>query len=84
MTAQPIMLKVLLGQRHWQNYATFCAEYDKAARKLDAALAGTFPSRPQLHRWTSGALRGLPLSLVTSPRLAGSRLPDLERCCQRR
>jgi hypothetical protein len=60
VTGQPIMLKVLLGQRHWQNYATFCAEYDKAARKLDTALAGTFPSRPQLHRWTSGALRGLP------------------------
>ena len=60
MTTQPIMLKVLSGQRHWQNYATFCAEYDKAARKLDPALAGTFPSRPQLHRWTSGALRGLP------------------------
>jgi hypothetical protein len=57
---QPIMLKVLLGQRHWQNYATFCAEYDKAARNLDASLEHTAPSRPQLHRWTSGALRGLP------------------------
>ncbi|HXP19676.1 MAG TPA: hypothetical protein VN840_08530 [Streptosporangiaceae bacterium] len=60
MASQPIMLKVLLGQRHWQNYATFCAEYDKAARKLDPELAGTFPSRAQLHRWLNGSLRGLP------------------------
>jgi hypothetical protein len=51
---------VLLGQRHWQNYATFCAEYDKAATRIDPALARTFPSRAQLHRWTAGSLRGLP------------------------
>jgi hypothetical protein len=44
MPEQPIMLRVLLGQRHWQNYATFCAEYDKAARKLDADLKQTFPA----------------------------------------
>ena len=60
MPEQPIMLKVLLGQRHWQNYATFCAEYDKAARQLDPDLVQTFPSRAQLHRWLSGSLRGLP------------------------
>ena len=60
MPEQPIMLKVLLGQRHWQNYATFCAEYDKAARKLDADLKQTYPSRAQLHRWLSGSLRSLP------------------------
>jgi len=57
---QPIMLKVLLRQRHWQNYATFCAAYDKTARSLDPGLAGTFPSRAQLHRWLNGSLRGLP------------------------
>jgi len=57
---QPIMLKVLLGHRHWQNYATFCAEYDKAARKIDGNLARTYPSRAQLHRWLKGALVGLP------------------------
>jgi hypothetical protein len=60
VTGQPILLKVLLGQRHWQNYATFCAEYDKAASRIDADLAGHHPSRAQLHRWTSGALRSLP------------------------
>jgi hypothetical protein len=57
---QPVLLKVLLGQRHWQNYATFCAEYDKAARRIDTDLADTFPSRAQLHRWLNGALRSLP------------------------
>jgi hypothetical protein len=57
---QPILLKVLLGQRHWQNYGTFIAEYDKAARQLDTHLTGTYPSRAQLHRWQTGALRGLP------------------------
>lgn len=60
MPGQPIMLKVLLGQRHWQNYATFCAEYDKAAGRVDSGLVRTFPSRAQLHRWLSGSLRGLP------------------------
>jgi hypothetical protein len=54
------MLKVLLGQRHWQNHATFCAEYDKAAARTDPDLKGTYPSRAQLHRWLNGALRGLP------------------------
>jgi hypothetical protein len=57
---QPIMLKVLLGQRHWQNYATFCAEYDKAALRLDTNLGHSYPSRAQLHRWLSGSLRSLP------------------------
>lgn len=60
MPQQPIMLKVLLGQRHWQNYATFCAEYDKAAARIDTGLLRTFPSRAQLHRWLSGSLRSLP------------------------
>src|ERR1700761_7510197 len=60
MPEQAIMLKVLLRERHWQNYSTFCAEYDKAAAKIDSDLAGSYPSRAQLHRWLSGALRSLP------------------------
>ncbi|WP_432928409.1 DUF5919 domain-containing protein [Microbispora sp. CA-135349] len=60
MTEQPIMLKSLLRQRHWQTYSTFCREYDKAAKKVDPALAGRWPSRAQLHRWLSGELKGLP------------------------
>src|SRR5215468_7861274 len=54
------MLKVLLKEKHWQNYSTFCGQYDKAAQRVDADLAGTYPSRAQLHRWLSGELRSLP------------------------
>jgi len=57
---QPVMLKVLLREKHWQNYATFIAQYDKAAQRVDAELAGSYPSRAQLHRWLNGELRGLP------------------------
>jgi len=57
---QPIALKVLLRERHWQNYAVFCVEYDKAAQRVDPGLVRTYPSRAQLHRWLTGALRGLP------------------------
>jgi hypothetical protein len=60
MSEQPVMLKVLLREKHWQNYSTFCAEYDKAARRIDPDLAGRYPSRAQLHRWLTGAVRGLP------------------------
>lgn len=60
MTSAPILLKNLLQERHWQTYRTFCAEYDKQARKIDPSLVGTWPSRAQLHRWLSGNLKGLP------------------------
>lgn len=60
MTSSPALLKVLLQERHWQTYRTFQREYDKAARSLDAALVGTWPSRAQLGRWLSGGLKGLP------------------------
>jgi hypothetical protein len=60
MTTQPVRLKVLLQQRHWQTHRTFCTEYDKAARQVDKSLVGSAPSRPQLHRWLSGALTRLP------------------------
>ncbi len=60
MSEQPVMLKVLLRERHWQNYSTFTAEHDKAARRIDPDLAGRYPSRAQLHRWLTGAVRSLP------------------------
>ena len=60
MSERPVLLKVLLRQRHWQHYGTFRAEYDKAARLVDPNLVGTWPSRAQLHRWLSGSLKGLP------------------------
>jgi len=60
MTAQPVRLKSLLQQRHWQTYRTFKSEYDKAARTIDPQLVESWPSRAQLHRWLSGELKGLP------------------------
>ncbi len=60
MPQQPVTLKVLLGQRHWRDYGTFCAEYSKAAARCDPGRAGYPPSRAQLHRWLTGALAGLP------------------------
>ncbi len=60
MSLQPIRLKVLLRQRHWQPYNTFRAEYDKAAKRVDPGLVGTWPSRAQFNRWLSGQLKGLP------------------------
>ncbi|MFG3687837.1 hypothetical protein [Micromonospora sp. NPDC047740] len=53
-------LKVLLQQRHWQTYRTFCQEYDRAAGTIDRALIGRWPSRAQLHRWLSGSVKRMP------------------------
>jgi hypothetical protein len=60
MSERPILLKLLLRERHWQNYGTFCVQYDKAAARVDPGLPGSCPSRAQLHRWLTGALRSLP------------------------
>lgn len=60
MTEFPVRLKVLLRERHWQTYRTFCTQYDKAARAVDPELVGGWPSRAQLHRWLSGEVKGLP------------------------
>src|ERR1019366_4878751 len=61
VNSSPVRLKVLLRQRHWQSHATFCTEYDKAASVIDPGLAGSYPSRAQLHRWLSGTVQGMPL-----------------------
>lgn len=58
--AEPVALKNLLQQKHWQTYSTFCMQYDKAARAIDDSLVGSYPSRAQLHRWQAGDLKGLP------------------------
>lgn len=61
MPGSAILLKALLIDRHWQKYETFCEEYDKAARIVDARLAGTWPSRSQYYRWLKGKLQnGVP------------------------
>src|ERR1700733_8516566 len=62
MSEQPVMLKILLREKHWQNYSTFCAESNKAARRIAPDLAGRYPSRAQLHRWLTGAVRSLPFA----------------------
>ncbi|HUC25799.1 MAG TPA: DUF5919 domain-containing protein [Streptosporangiaceae bacterium] len=59
MVDESVALKVLLRERHW-TYATFCVEYEKAAREIDDRLARTWPSRAQFHRWLAGDLRQLP------------------------
>ena len=59
MEDRPIVLRVLLRQRHWK-YQTFCREYDKAAKPIDPSLVGCWPSRAQYQRWLAGELRGMP------------------------
>jgi hypothetical protein len=54
------MLKVLLREQHLQAYSAFTTAYDKAARRIDPDLEGSYPSRAQLHRWLTGAVRSLP------------------------
>ena len=56
----PDSSEVLLHQRHWQTYRAFKTEYDRIARTIDGDLAGTWPSRAQLHRWLSGNVKRLP------------------------
>jgi hypothetical protein len=58
--AESIRLKLLLRQRHWQPYRTFCSEYDRAAKEIDPRLIGTWPSRTQFNRWLAGDIKSLP------------------------
>jgi phosphatidylserine/phosphatidylglycerophosphate/cardiolipin synthase-like enzyme len=60
VNAKPIVLKMLLQQRHLQTYSTFCREYDRVAATADPTLRGGWPSRAQFYRWLSGDLIGLP------------------------
>jgi hypothetical protein len=60
VSAQPILLQILLRQRQWHRYGLFRAAYEDAARRIDRELVGTAPSRAQLHRWISGELKRLP------------------------
>jgi hypothetical protein len=55
-----VKLRDLLRDRHWQNYRSFCLQYDRAAREVDPSYVGTYPSRAQLHRWQAGGLKSLP------------------------
>jgi hypothetical protein len=53
-------LKVLLLQKHWQSHPAFKRQYERTAAEVDAELKGSYPSRTQLHRWTSGDVKRLP------------------------
>lgn len=60
MAVQPLLLTVLLRQRHWQTHPAFKREYDKAAARVDRKLVGGYPSRAQLYRWVTGDIKRLP------------------------
>jgi hypothetical protein len=60
MSDRHVRLKDALRARRWTVYRTFCHEYDKAAKTIDPTLAGTYPSRAQLHRWMKGDIKSLP------------------------
>jgi hypothetical protein len=60
MPKRSTLLRELLRERHWQTYATFCRQYDDAARAIDPVLVGRWPSRGQFARWLSGDIKGLP------------------------
>jgi hypothetical protein len=57
---EPIVLKVLLQQRHMQGHRAFIREYDAKAAEIDNDLVGKGPSRAQFYRWITGELIGLP------------------------
>ncbi|WP_199433870.1 DUF5919 domain-containing protein [Qaidamihabitans albus] len=60
MADKPIVLKVLLRQRHLQGHRAFCKEYDKLAKQMDSELVGSWPSKAQFYRWLARDLQGLP------------------------
>ena len=60
LKAKPVVLKVLLQQRHLQTHTAFSREYDRIAAAVDPGLRGEWPSRVQFYRWLSGDLVGLP------------------------
>jgi hypothetical protein len=82
MDSETILLRILLAQRGWDRYGTFCREYERAAAKIDRGLTGTAPSRAQLHRWLSGTVRTLPYSdhcVVLEAMFAGRSAAELFR-----
>jgi hypothetical protein len=60
VAAKPVVLKVLLQQRHLQTHSAFRREYHRVADKIDPTLKGGWPSKAQFYRWLSGELIGLP------------------------
>lgn len=74
LSAKPILLKVLLKQRHLQGHRSFCKEYDRVAKEVEPDLVGSYPSKAQFYRWLSGELVGLPYA--DHCRIVESMFPD--------
>jgi len=80
MDRDATLLKVLLAQKGWERYGTFCREYERAAARIDRNLTGSAPSRAQLHRWLSGTVKTLPYAdhcLVIEAMFPGRSAVDL-------
>jgi hypothetical protein len=59
-SSAPTMLKVLLREKHLQNYGMFRRSYEKTATELDKELVKTYPSEQTFRRWLAGRIKSLP------------------------
>ncbi|MFE4829873.1 transcriptional regulator, XRE family protein [Streptomyces sp. NPDC056672] len=62
---RPTLFQVLLQERHWDGWVTFCARFEAAARELaeetnSPHLADVTVSKRTFERWTSGNWHGRP------------------------
>lgn len=62
---RPTLFRVLLQERHWDRWATFCAHFEQAARELAEEsncprLADVTVAKRTFDRWTSPAWGGRP------------------------
>jgi tetratricopeptide (TPR) repeat protein len=65
MSGRPTLLRMLVGQRHWQKYETFRRQYENAANDLatkddDPGLRGLSIAKRQFERWLAGNLKTRP------------------------
>ena len=65
MSERPTLLRMLVGQRHWQKYETFRRQYENAANALaiedsDPRLRGLSIAKRQFERWLAGKLKTRP------------------------
>jgi tetratricopeptide (TPR) repeat protein len=65
MSERPTLLRMLVGQRHWQKYEIFRRQYENAANHLatednDPRLRGLSIAKRQFERWLGGKLKTRP------------------------
>jgi hypothetical protein len=65
MSERPTLLRMLVGQRHWQKYEIFRRQYENAANDLatkanDPGLRGLSIAKRQFERWLAGNLKTMP------------------------